>query len=90
MENVTVAGSGWRMPTIEELETLYEPARGSRNMTPLLAISGWYVWSAETKENIDIEGSLFARPLKFHYGGSTWIPCSYSHPIRAFAVRFQR
>ena len=88
VENLTVAGGGWRMPTIEELETLYEPGRGSRNMTPLLEISGWYVWSGETKDNFDLEGSLLAQPLKFHYGGSSWIPISYSHPIRAFAVRF--
>jgi len=90
VENLTVDGSGWRMPTIEELETLYEPGRGARNMTPLLEISGWYVWSGETKENFDLDGSLLARPLKFHYGGSTWIPSSYSHPIRAFAVRAQK
>jgi hypothetical protein len=90
VENLTVAGGGWRMPTIEELETLYEPGKGSRNMTTLLEISGWYAWSGETKENFDLEGSLLARPLKFHYGGSSWIPCSYSHPIRAIAVRNQK
>ncbi len=90
VENLKVAGGGWRMPTIEELVTLYEPGRGSRNMTPLLKISGWYVWSGETKENIDLEGSLLARPLKFHYGGSSWSPSSHSYPFRAFAVRNQR
>ena len=88
VEILAVAGGEWRMPTIEELETLYEPGRGSRNMTPLLETTGWYVWSGETKE--DLEGSLLARPLKFHYGGSTWDPRSYSHPFRAFAVRSQR
>lgn len=90
MENLAVSGGGWRMPTIEELKTLYEPARGSRNMTPLLKTTGWYVWSGETKENFDLEGTLLARPLKFHYGGSSWSPCSHFYPFRAFAVRNQR
>ena len=90
VENLAVSGGGWRMPTIEELKTLYEPARGSRNMTPLLKTTGWYVWSGETKENFDLEGTLLARPLKFHYGGSSWSPCSHFYPFRAFAVRNQR
>ena len=59
-------------------------------MTPLLETTGWYVWSGEIKENFDLEGSLLARPLKFHYGGSSWTPCNHSYPLRAFAVRFQK
>jgi len=51
VENLTVAGGGWRMPTIEELETLYEGGRGSRNMTPLLKTTGWYVRSGDNKKN---------------------------------------
>ncbi len=45
VESLEVDGGGWRMPTLDELEGLYDEGRGVRNMTPLLQTSGWVVWS---------------------------------------------
>ncbi len=35
------------MPTLFELETLYQKGTGSRNMTPLLDSHGWIIWSGK-------------------------------------------
>jgi len=48
VESLNVVGGGWRMPTTEELKTLYQKGVGTRNMTPLLKTTGWRVWSVET------------------------------------------
>jgi hypothetical protein len=42
-----VDGGGWRMPKLEELKGLYQKGSGSRNMTPLLETTGWWVWSGQ-------------------------------------------
>ncbi len=45
-----VAGGGWRMPTREELKTLYQ--RGEKcNIKPFLKTTGCWVWSGETKDS---------------------------------------
>jgi hypothetical protein len=43
--NLKVDGGGWRMPTFDELKGLYQKGYGSRNITPLLETSGWWIWS---------------------------------------------
>ena len=48
--SLAVDGSGWRMPTIKELKTLYQKGVGEHNMTPLLKTTGGYVWSSEIKK----------------------------------------
>ena len=80
--NLTVAGGGWRMPTRDELPTLFEKERGSRNMTPLLKTTGRWVWSGEKK------GSSAAWIYDFNDGGVGWdfLDGGYSIP-RVFAVR---
>ncbi|HNR29686.1 MAG TPA: DUF1566 domain-containing protein, partial [Candidatus Hydrogenedentes bacterium] len=40
-----VAGGGWRMPTRQELATLYQEGIGERNMDPAFRTTGWYVWA---------------------------------------------
>jgi hypothetical protein len=84
VENLTVAGGGWRMPTMKELKTLYQKGAGTRNMTPLLKTTGWWVWSGETK------GSSSAWHFPFYSGSEYWAPCSYASPRRGFAVRSRR
>jgi hypothetical protein len=44
VSNLNTDGGDWRMPSRNELRALYRKGAGSRNMTPLLASSGWYVW----------------------------------------------
>lgn len=48
VKNLNLDGGGWRMPTTEELKTLYKKGAGTRNMTPLLKTTGWFVWSGQT------------------------------------------
>ena len=74
-------GKGWRMPTVNELQSLYKKGIGTRNMTPLLKTTGWYVWSGET------QGSSDAMNFIFGYGYGGWYYTSGSAKFRAFAVR---
>ena len=61
VESLNVAGGGWRMPTREELKTLYQKGAGTRNMTPLLKTTGWWVWSGETRDSSSAWGFHFTR-----------------------------
>ena len=45
VKGLQVGGGGWRMPTIEELRTLYADGVGYRNMTPLIETSTYWIWS---------------------------------------------
>jgi len=81
VDNLKVDGGGWRMPTMDELESLYQMRKGSRNMTPLLKTTGWFVWSGET------ESSSSAWPFNFRYGNRDWYDRYGSYDARAFAVR---
>jgi len=80
-ESLSVDGGGWRMPSIKELETLYQKGKGKQNMTPLLKTTGWGVWSGETKK------PSFAWYFYFHTGRKRWGSRSFSLTLRAFAVR---
>ena len=80
VQSLNIDGGGWRMPTMDELAGLYKKGAGSRNMTPLLKTTGWWVWSGETK------GSSGA--WDFDYGtGRSWLDRGPSYDGRAFAVR---
>jgi len=82
VQSLNLDGGGWRMPTTDELKTLRKQGAGSRNMTPLLKTTGWWVWSGET------EGSSKARNFNFDYGFRYWHDRVYSTNLfRAFAVR---
>ena len=81
MQSLNLDGGGWRMPTTDELKGLYKKGAGSRNMTPLLKTTGWWVWSGETK------GSSGAWDFFFSLGIRTPSNRDGSHVTRAFAVR---
>jgi Caspase domain/Protein of unknown function (DUF1566) len=83
IKNLNVAGGGWRMPTRQELKTLYKKGAGPHNMTPLLQTTGWWVWSGETK------GSSSAWNFGFGYGKEEWDTRSNAY-FRSFAVRSRR
>ena len=76
-EGLEIDGSGWRMPTRKELETLYQEGKGKRNMTRLLETEAWWAWSAEHDESAS--SSLF----DFSRGERDW----HSRTPRAYAVR---
>ena len=84
VESLTVAGGGWRMPTMNELEELYLKGKGPSNMTPLLKTTGKIVWSGMTK------GFSSAWRLDFSYADRYWSDRDRSFKFRAFAVRSRR
>ena len=82
--NLEVDEGGWRMPTIDELRSLYVDGFGERNMTPLLETTGWGVWSGE-KRNMD-----FPRLFMFSNGKFYWRNRYNWDIARGFAVRSRR
>ena len=78
---LTLDGGGWRVPTLDELEGLYEKGASRLNMTPLLKTTGWQVWSCEMRD------SSFAWGFYFCRGGRGWDACVFPYNFRAFAVR---
>ena len=81
VQNLALHGKGWRMPTMDELKTLYKKGAGSRNMTPLLKTTGWFVWSGEA------DGLSFAWSFDFDSGYRRSKNRSLSISFRSFAVR---
>jgi hypothetical protein len=84
VESLSLEGGGWRMPTKEELKSLYKKGAGERNKTPLLKTTGWRVWSNET------EGESAAWFFSFYDGDYTWGPRESEGNPRGFAVRSRK
>jgi uncharacterized protein (TIGR02145 family) len=76
-KGLKIDGSGWRMPTHKELETLFQKRKGKRNMTRLLETAAWWVWSAEH------DNSLSSSLFDFSRGNRDW----HSRTPRVYAVR---
>ena len=74
-------GAGWRMPTIEELKGLYEKGVGTRNINPVFAMNGWWVWTGEAI------GSLSALDFEFDSGLENSKNRELPSLHRSFAVR---
>ncbi|MGD9244544.1 MAG: caspase family protein [Desulfobacterales bacterium] len=86
VENLEFAGGGWRMPTKNELQTLYQKGAGTRNMTSLLKTTGWFIWSIETKGS----SSAWLFGFKLGHGFELW-PFRFSAKSRrVFAVRSKK
>jgi hypothetical protein len=82
VQGLNIDGGGWRMPTLEELETLYTSGAGTRNMTRLLKTTGWKVYSGKTRDSSSAWHFYFWDGRK--YWGSRYDPGAGP---RAFAVR---
>jgi len=80
VDSLNIGGGGWRMPTIEELEGLYQKGKGTRHITPLLKTTGWRVWSVH-------HDSSLAWTFNFRNGYSLRSLRSFSLHGRTFAVR---
>lgn len=76
-------GDGWRMPTTDELKTLYQSGIGSRNIDPLFQTTGWFVWSDK------IDGSSV---FTVYFGSGDELPYArdFSYLSRVFAARPRR
>ena len=81
VQELTVGGGGWQMPTREELKTLYKQGAGTRNMTPLLKTTGFRVWTKETKD------SSLAWAVDFFFSDENWVVLEDAYHTRGFAVR---
>ena len=93
------AGGGWRMPTMEELKTLWQ--KGEKcNIKPFLITTGCWIWSGETKGSSLAWGfDYFYDPGSSILGGGTGTGGSgptllkrddSTDSTRGFAVRFHK
>ncbi len=76
----------WRMPTLAELESLYDPvAKNVRgyHVTKLIETSAQSLWASETR------GFQAAR-FNFTYGTVYWLRKTYSGPTRVLPVRIAK
>jgi len=85
-----VDGGGWRMPTLEELKGLFQKGTGSRNMTPLLETTGWWVWSGEIGTNSVSGFRPSSWALDFDDGRKLLDRSENSNYKRGFAVRSRK
>ncbi|MFC1886988.1 DUF1566 domain-containing protein, partial [Thermodesulfobacteriota bacterium] len=84
VDNLTIDGGGWRMPTREELRSLRQERLIMGKLTPLLETTGSWGWSGETV------GSSSAWAFNFFSGLEFWYDHSYSAKKRGFAVRSRK
>jgi len=92
LDAVDAAGGGWRMPTGNELQTLFKKGAGENNMSPLFKSRGWYIWSGETGK---VKGSIWSRweAVHFDFNFDGYISSElrwFSSLFRGFAVRKSR
>ena len=83
-ENLTVAGGGWRLPTLNELKTLYQKGASAVHMDPLFQLPGAYVWSGDLKD------ASFAWGFAFYSGLEGFHAVNYGFGRVALAVRSHR
>jgi hypothetical protein len=82
VESLKLDGGRWRMPTVDEVKTLYKEGSWYFNITPLLKTTGWGVWAKETKGS----EAMYFYFVKGDSGGF-WCSRNSSVHMRAFAVR---
>ncbi len=78
-----VAGGGWRMPTRQELQSLYQPRGDDRHMDPSFKTTGCWVW-AEPKD------SSAAWCFSFRDGNEFAGNRDRSNSLRVFGVRSRK
>ena len=84
VEGLLVDGGGWRMPTREEVKSIYHKGAGNQNMSPLFKTTGGFVWTGE------MMGDAYAWGFCFDIGGEYWPLRTFSTTARVFAVRPRR
>jgi hypothetical protein len=66
VDQLSLDGGGWRMPSINELKSLYQKKAGHRNMTNLLRANAWYILSKDVT-NVDWRGLNFETFKSFDF-----------------------
>jgi uncharacterized caspase-like protein len=59
VKSLLIDGGGWRLPTINELRTLYNEGSGTHNRTPLLIFDQYWVWSGVKKGFLSTQARAF-------------------------------
>ena len=84
VKELDVAGGGWRLPTIKEIQTIYDKGAGKRNLDPVFETTGWWIWSCE----LDGVSAYRAFVLKLQTGVGWTAPRDFALGVfRVFAVR---
>lgn len=83
-ENLTVAGGGWRLPTVPELKALYQKGAAAYNMDPLFQTPGVWAWSGE------LNNAWSAWGFAFYNGQEGWHSMNYGNGRQVLAVRSRR
>jgi hypothetical protein len=81
VEGLTVAGGGWRLPTVPELKGIYQKGASRANMDPLFEPKAAWVWSGQKDDARTIFGFAFYSGLVNSHG------LNYGFGRMAFAVR---
>ena len=80
-ESLTVAGGGWRLPTMAELKAIYQKDASAYNMDPLFQAKGAWAWSGELRNAWSVWGLAFYNNLE------GWHSMNYGNGRVALAVR---
>ena len=80
-ESLTVAGGGWRLPTMAELKAIYQKGASANNMDPLFQAKGAWAWSGELRNAWSVWGLAFYNNLE------GWHSMNYGNGRVALAVR---
>ncbi|MBT7055652.1 MAG: protein kinase [Lentisphaerae bacterium] len=80
VSQLSIGGGGWRVPTADEIRTLFRYGAGPRNMSPFFKTTGWWVWSCER------HSGPHNKILRFR-GGTVGKYQRDTAACRAFAVR---
>ena len=83
-EGLTVAGGGWRLPTMAELKAIYQKDASAYHMDPLFQVKGAWVWSSELRNDWSVWGLAFYNNLQ------GWHSMDYGNGRVALAVRSRR
>jgi hypothetical protein len=86
VDNLNIAGGGWRMPTIEEIKTLFKKGAGQHKMMPLFKTTGRWIWSDKTKGSSESWGVYIDEEAEAWETHKTEI----FYSARGFAVRSRK
>ena len=81
VEGLSVAGGGWRLPTMAELKAIYQKDASDVNMDPLFQAKGAWAWSGELRNEWSVWGLAFYNNLQ------GWHSMNYGNGRVALAVR---
>lgn len=84
VENLTVAGGGWRLPTVAELKAIYQKGASANNMDPLFQTTVAWAWSGELRNAWSVWGLAFYNDLV------GWHSMNYGNGRLALAVRARK